>query len=604
MTITHIQLSQLVPSKANPRKAFDTASIEGLAASIRTDGLLQNLVVRPQGGKGKSKRYAIISGERRFRALKLLDEQEALPEHFTVPVEIRTKLSKDERLRLATVENLQRANLTPLEETAALTGLIHKGESLDDVAAQTGLSPATIKRRLALGNLCDEAKAALDDGTLSLAQAEALTLGGAEAQNSILEEIERGYRECSANDIRSMLFDDRPSVADAVFPLEQYTGTITTDLFAESERSYFDDAEQFYELQKDAVDALAKRYEETAAWVEVTERWHVPMWQYQKAEDGETGGLAINLDPRGKVEIVEGLIKPEIDEDTLEQTAENPCAPVRKMATYSAPVRRYIAHHKSLAVQELLLSSPRKAKEIAVLKMLSEFTPHAGLVALAKEVEPQTSYTVINETARRFAVKLGFELVEDEHGWEAFDCYPDQEDLYDAVSDLSDHDLDELQTLLTALSFGQSNCNELDCSESVFNRVAIDLGADMKNHWRPDRSFVSRRNRAQLIDISKACGHAEGRSAIQSYKKAELVEGILNHIAFAHSAESPSETQQKALDWLPEAMTFPAVNPDGLSDVSDDDLPDPDDAQTDTAPDDADQDVEQDAQEIEVAIAA
>lgn len=99
-------------------------------------------------------------------------------------------------------------------------------------------------------------------------------------------------------------------------------------------------------------------------------------------------------------------------------------------------------------------------------------------------------------------------------------------------------------------------------------------------------------------------GHAEGRSSIQSYKKAELVEGILNHIAFAHSAESPSETQQKALDWLPEAMAFPAVNPDGLSDVTDDDLPDSDDVQTDTAPDDADQDIEQDAQEIEVAIAA
>ena len=604
MTIAHIQLSQLVPSKANPRKAFDTVSIEGLATSIRTDGLLQNLVVRPQGGKGESKRYAIISGERRYRALKLLDEQGALPEDFTVPVEIRSKLSKDERLRLATVENLQRANLTPLEETSALTSLIHKGESLDNVAAQTGLSPATIKRRLALGNLCDEAKAALDDGTLSLAQAEALTLGGVEAQRSILEEIERGYNESSANDIKSMLLDDRPSVADAVFPLEQYTGTITTDLFAESERSYFDDAEQFYELQKDAVDALVKRYEETAAWVEVTERWNVPTWQYQKAEDGETGGVVINLDPRGKVEIVEGLIKPEIDEDTREQTAENPCAPVKQMATYSTPVRRYIAHHKSLAVQELLLSSPRKAKEVAVLKMLSEFTPHAGLVALAQEAEPQTSYKIMNETARRFAVKLGFELAEDAHGWEAFACYRNQEDLYDAVSDFSDHDLDELQTLLTALSFGQSNCNQLDCSESVFNSVAIDLGADMKNHWRPDRSFVSRRNRAQLIDISKACGHAEGRSSIQSYKKAELVEGILNHIAFAHSAESPSETQQKALDWLPEAMAFPAVDPDDLSDVTDDDLPDPDDAQTDTTPDDADQDVAQDAQEIEVAIAA
>ena len=80
---------------------------------------------------------------------------------YAVPVEIRTSLSKDDSLRIATVENLQRQNLTPLEETAALTKLIHKGATLDDVAARTGLSQTTIKRRLALNGLCDEAKAGL-----------------------------------------------------------------------------------------------------------------------------------------------------------------------------------------------------------------------------------------------------------------------------------------------------------------------------------------------------------------------------------------------------------------------------------------------------------
>src|SRR5690606_18771913 len=69
MSMQTVSLSQLVPSKANPRKAFDAKSLEGLAASIRTDGVLQNLVVKPVNGKGK--RYAIITGERRYRALKL-----------------------------------------------------------------------------------------------------------------------------------------------------------------------------------------------------------------------------------------------------------------------------------------------------------------------------------------------------------------------------------------------------------------------------------------------------------------------------------------------------------------------------------------------------
>ena len=84
--------------------------------------------------------------------------------------------------------------MTPLEEAAALTKLVHKGVTLDDVVAQTGLSATTIKRRLALNGLCKEAKAALAKGSITLSQAEALTLGSDEVQRNVLEEIESGSR--------------------------------------------------------------------------------------------------------------------------------------------------------------------------------------------------------------------------------------------------------------------------------------------------------------------------------------------------------------------------------------------------------------------------
>ncbi len=304
MTIQTITLSQLVPSEGNPRKLFDVASLEGLAASIRADGLLQNLVVRPSRGKS----FAIISGERRYRALKLLEERGELPEDFTVPVEVRTKVSKDESLRLATVENLQRADLTPLEQTEALTRLVKDGEKLDDLIAQTGLSATTIKRRLALNGLCAEAKDALDDRVITLAQAEALTLGSEDEQIDILDDIEHRY-EASAEEIRERLTGERPCVADAIFPVERYTGTITTDLFAESDTSYFDDAEQFMALQTDAVNVLAEHHRATAAWVEVTDNWRIETWPYEAAPEGERGGVLINLSPRGAVEVRENLVR-------------------------------------------------------------------------------------------------------------------------------------------------------------------------------------------------------------------------------------------------------------------------------------------------------
>src|SRR5215472_305421 len=212
MTMQTVALSSLEPGRGNPRKARN--GIEGLAASIRTDGLLQNLVVRPVKGKGKH--YRIVSGERRYRALKLLQERGELDGDFAVPVEIRSSLSNYDSLRIATVENLQRQNLTPLEEAVALTKLIHKGTTLDEVAAQTGLSETTIKRRLALNGLCEETRAALALGILTLSQAEAMTLASDDVQRNILEEIERGIA-FSADDIKATALDDRPTVASAIF---------------------------------------------------------------------------------------------------------------------------------------------------------------------------------------------------------------------------------------------------------------------------------------------------------------------------------------------------------------------------------------------------
>src|SRR5690606_34612792 len=122
--------------------------------------------------------------------------------------------------------------------TSALTKLIRKGVNLEDVATQTGLSPSTIKRRLALNGLSDDARKALEEAEISLAQAEALTLANETLQTNILEHIRSGH-DCSADDIKDMVLDERPSVALAIFPRERYSGTITTDLFGEEESSYF-----------------------------------------------------------------------------------------------------------------------------------------------------------------------------------------------------------------------------------------------------------------------------------------------------------------------------------------------------------------------------
>jgi len=554
-----VSLSSLQPAAANPRRKIDRKAIEGLAASIRTDGVLHNLVVSPVEGRGKKERFQIVSGSRRFEALLLLQKRGELPEDFTVAVEIRDDLSKDDTLRIAAVENLQRQNLTPLEEAGALTKLIHKGTTLYDVVAQTGLSATTIKRRLALNGLCKEAKSLLAKDGLTLSQAEALTLGSDEAQRNILEQIENGS-EASGGDIRETLLDDRPTVALAIFPVEEYTGTITTDLFAEDETSYFDDAEQFFRLQKAAVAELYRHHLESAAWVELTEGFQIAEWQFRKARKNQKGGVLINLAPGGRVEIREGLVRPKIEKETAEAIAENPIAPVKVKAAYSAPLCRYIAHHKTAAVAEILLASPRTAQEVLIVRALKEFRLHEEFKALAKEADPQGAYRVLEEQARCFAGKLGFDLSEGESVWDFFPPrYSPELPLYEAVRGLSDHDLAGLQTLLAAVSFGQENCDRLDTSDSLFNRVARDLSVDMKNHWRPDAAFLSKRNREQLVVIAVGCGFAEAAGQLSTYKKADLVNGLTRYFHNTRADNDPAD--QKARQWLPEAMLFPAVDP-------------------------------------------
>jgi ParB family chromosome partitioning protein len=556
MNLQSVSLSALEASATNPRRKIDRKAIEGLAASIRNDGLLHNLVVKPV--QGKRNRFEIVVGERRFQALKLLKDHGELPEDFSVPVEVRAELSKDDTLRIATVENLQRQNMTPLEEAAALTKLVHKGVTLDDVVAQTGLSASTIKRRLALNNLCKDAKHSLSKGQISLAQAEALTLGNDEAQSRLLEQL--ADRDYSADDIRGHLLDDRPTVALAIFPAERYTGTITTDLFAAKEESYFDDGEQFFKLQREAVEELRQHHEATAAWVKVTEEYRLPEWQYRKAKKKEKGGVLINLSPSGHVEVREGLIPHRIEKATSEAIAENPIAPPK--AAYSKPLCQYIAHHKTAAVAEILLSSPRAAQEVMTVRMLDGFSPHAAFKALAKEADPQSAYRVLEQQARSFAGKLGFSIEEGETVWECFPpAFTEELALYEAVRGLSDHDLTGLQTLLAALSFGQENCDRLDAKDSLFNRVARDLAVDMKNHWRPDAAFLGKRNREQLVSTALASGYADGAGQLSTYKKADLVNALARYFQTAKAENDPTAQQQKAREWLPEAMLFPAVDP-------------------------------------------
>lgn len=552
MTYTKLPITKIQVSDANPRKAFDEDSILGLAQSIKTDGLLQNLIVGK--AKGKKKLHPIICGERRFRAISHLVENGDLPKDYEVTVEIKDDLDADTALRIATMENIQRQDLTPLEEAQALTKLVQDGEKLDDIVAQTGLSAHTVRRRLVLMQLSETVKECLETGEITLSQAEALSIVTFEEQERCLNMAKSGYWD--AEDIKDRILGDLPTLSMAIFERELYTGEYTTDLLGEDDSTYFNDAEQFFELQKQAAEELVESYREKVDWVEFVEGYF-SAWQYGRAEEGETGGVIVSLSASGAVEVHEGLIKTKADEGTANSLK------VKPKATYPTPLRRYMAMHKSITVQSALIENPRVAKQLAVANKLYRFKNHDCLSYFEQEETTSPALAIINEQAKALLAHFGHDS--EDATWRdlGYLFNYDLEDAYKAVKDLSDDVLESLLVTLDALEFGQLFCDQLDTYEgSIFNQVAQDLRVDMRNYWRPDEAFLKRRNKVQLQQIVTEAGCFQKFGNVAGYKKKELVTSMSKHFQHVLTLESPSEDELKATFWIPEAMAFPAIDPD------------------------------------------
>lgn len=160
--LTQLSVEQIQRGKYQPRREMDPQALEELANSIRSQGIIQPLIVRPVGSK-----YEIIAGERRWRAAQLagLDE---------VPVIIR-HIPDEAAIAMALIENIQRENLNPVEEAVALERLIKEfGMTHQQVAEAVGKSRTSVTNLLRLLALPEEVKTMLERGLLEMGHARTL----------------------------------------------------------------------------------------------------------------------------------------------------------------------------------------------------------------------------------------------------------------------------------------------------------------------------------------------------------------------------------------------------------------------------------------------
>ncbi|MDB4982629.1 MAG: ParB family protein [Myxococcales bacterium] len=198
-----LSIEDVHPAPGQPRKSFDDARLDELAASIRTQGIIQPLVVRIREGGG----YELIAGERRWRAAQRAGLHE-------VPAVVRDVAGK-RAFEMALVENLQREDLNPIEEAQGFARLVEEfGYTQEALAARVGKDRSTVANALRLLRLPDDVRELVVEGRLSMGHARALL--GLEAADAIGRLARRVVaRELSVRQVEQLVRRERDGEPNA-----------------------------------------------------------------------------------------------------------------------------------------------------------------------------------------------------------------------------------------------------------------------------------------------------------------------------------------------------------------------------------------------------
>ena len=209
MEVQQVNIKMIVPDIDNVRKVATTAADKELVESVKAQGILSALLVRPS--KGVKHEFRLVAGHRRLAA--------ALAAGLTTVPCIVKEMTDEEAATAQMVENLQREDLTPLEEAEAFKRMMDVGMTHVDIAAKVAKSRVYVYQRLRLVTLSPKVKKALAAGTLSVNYAiEMLVLPSHAAQEKVLEAVLEDYSKIrNRKDLRKIIGDNQFDLAKAPF---------------------------------------------------------------------------------------------------------------------------------------------------------------------------------------------------------------------------------------------------------------------------------------------------------------------------------------------------------------------------------------------------
>ncbi|MGP2450661.1 ParB/RepB/Spo0J family partition protein [Pantoea stewartii subsp. indologenes] len=265
--LEHAPLSAFVMSPLNARTIpYSAESVESLAATIKSVGLLQNLVAHalPDG------QLAVAAGGRRLTALNLLLSQQVLTPDHPVPFK---RVSEDMAALVSYIENAQRSDMHAAEQIASFGTLSAQGKTAEQIGAEAGYSTRHVQRMLKLANLAPSLLKLLADDKLTVEQCQVLCLeDDQERQVSVYESVKAGWPELPLSMLKKQITDKEISVTDRRFlfvgreAYENAGGVVREDLFSQQEGEGTADIVLLEKLTVQKLEAMAQEIQEQEGW--------------------------------------------------------------------------------------------------------------------------------------------------------------------------------------------------------------------------------------------------------------------------------------------------------------------------------------------------
>lgn len=549
MKLQHIDLGQLKLSGLNVRRHGAEEELPALIASIRSLGVIQPLLVRPN-----CEGFEVIAGQRRLLACQAIAAETGAAD--PVPCAVLEDGDNALALEASLAENIARLPMDEIDQYEAFAALKTEGRTIENIAAQFGVTELLVKRRLAIAALLPAVLEAYRGGHVEGECIRLLTMATPRQQKAWLklfqkDEAPTGYR------LKAWLFGGAEiPVSSALFPVERYPGGIVADLFAEER--YFDNADRFWKLQTEAVMEKQAAYLD-AGWSDVVVmEIGKTFYSYDKVKRPKTKGgkVYIASASNGEVSFHEGWLdekeaarrdKALARAQDSEREADASLAADRPELTGAA--QRYLDLHRQNAVRAELLKAPGLALRLTVASIIGcasswtvkpETQSANGNHATASSLDNSPATTIYRDELKAIRGLIG---CPGDGYLCAGDFRTDGTKLLARLLSLSDEDVLRVLTLLMAESLAAGSA----ATEAAGQLLAVDMG----KWWSPDEAFFSllRDRPALQAMIAEVAGKQAASFSLKETAKAQV--DVLRHCLAGTGG------QKKAAPWMPRYLRFP-----------------------------------------------